>query len=111
VTRSRRPTSRSTAPDAPSSIGERRRGRERGGEQEAQLEAGDLGVGAAAERARARGGKAATMRLDGGHPALDLVNTVYGAGRRWCSMADCGTEAKKRRYVQRRRERRAAASM
>jgi predicted RNA-binding Zn ribbon-like protein len=31
-----------------------------------------------------------------------------GAGRRWCSMADCGTEAKKRRYVQRRRERRAA---
>ena len=27
--------------------------------------------------------------------------------RRWCSMADCGTEAKKRRYVQRRRERRA----
>jgi predicted RNA-binding Zn ribbon-like protein len=30
-----------------------------------------------------------------------------GAGRRWCSMADCGTEAKKRRYVERRRERRA----
>jgi predicted RNA-binding Zn ribbon-like protein len=29
-----------------------------------------------------------------------------GAGRRWCSMADCGTEAKKRRYVERRRERR-----
>lgn len=29
-----------------------------------------------------------------------------GAGRRWCSMADCGTNAKKRRYVQRRRERR-----
>jgi predicted RNA-binding Zn ribbon-like protein len=28
-----------------------------------------------------------------------------GAGRRWCSMADCGTNAKKRRYVQRRRER------
>ncbi len=28
-----------------------------------------------------------------------------GAGRRWCSMADCGSEAKKRRYVQRRRER------
>ncbi|QYN35567.1 CGNR zinc finger domain-containing protein [Pseudonocardia sp. DSM 110487] len=27
-----------------------------------------------------------------------------GAGRRWCSMADCGTEAKKRRYVARRRE-------
>ena len=33
-----------------------------------------------------------------------------GAGRRWCSMADCGTEAKKRRYVQRRRERRQRAS-
>ena len=32
-----------------------------------------------------------------------------GAGRRWCSMADCGTEAKKRRYVQRRRERRRSA--
>jgi predicted RNA-binding Zn ribbon-like protein len=32
-----------------------------------------------------------------------------GAGRRWCSMADCGTEAKKRRYVERRRARRAAA--
>jgi predicted RNA-binding Zn ribbon-like protein len=28
-----------------------------------------------------------------------------GAGRRWCSMADCGTNAKKRRYVARRRER------
>ncbi len=28
-----------------------------------------------------------------------------GAGRRWCSMAECGTDAKKRRYVQRRRER------
>ena len=33
-----------------------------------------------------------------------------GAGRRWCSMADCGTEAKKRRYVQRRRQRRAASA-
>jgi predicted RNA-binding Zn ribbon-like protein len=33
-----------------------------------------------------------------------------GAGRRWCSMADCGTEAKKRRYVQRRRQRRAAST-
>jgi predicted RNA-binding Zn ribbon-like protein len=32
-----------------------------------------------------------------------------GAGRRWCSMADCGTEAKKQRYVQRRRERRRSA--
>jgi predicted RNA-binding Zn ribbon-like protein len=30
-----------------------------------------------------------------------------GAGRRWCSMADCGTEAKKRRYIERRRARRA----
>ena len=30
-------------------------------------------------------------------------------GRKWCSMADCGTEAKKRRYVERRRERRAAS--
>lgn len=30
--------------------------------------------------------------------------------RRWCSMADCGTEAKKRRYVQRRRARRAGGS-
>jgi predicted RNA-binding Zn ribbon-like protein len=29
-----------------------------------------------------------------------------GTGRRWCSMADCGTEAKKRRYVERRRARR-----
>lgn len=29
-----------------------------------------------------------------------------GPGRRWCSMVDCGTTAKKRRYVQRRRERR-----
>ncbi|HVH20897.1 MAG TPA: ABATE domain-containing protein [Pseudonocardia sp.] len=28
-----------------------------------------------------------------------------GSGRRWCSMADCGTNAKKRRYVQRRRDR------
>jgi predicted RNA-binding Zn ribbon-like protein len=33
-----------------------------------------------------------------------------GPGRRWCSMADCGTEAKKRRYVERRRERRAASA-
>ena len=32
-----------------------------------------------------------------------------GGGRRWCSMADCGTEAKKRRYVERRRERRQAS--
>jgi predicted RNA-binding Zn ribbon-like protein len=33
-----------------------------------------------------------------------------GAGRRWCSMADCGTEAKKRRYVERRRARRRRAA-
>jgi predicted RNA-binding Zn ribbon-like protein len=33
-----------------------------------------------------------------------------GAGRQWCSMADCGTEAKKRRYVERRRRRRASSS-
>src|SRR4051794_9543904 len=31
-----------------------------------------------------------------------------GKRRKWCSMADCGTEAKKRRYVERRRQRRAA---
>jgi predicted RNA-binding Zn ribbon-like protein len=39
-----------------------------------------------------------------------FLDRSRGAGRRWCSMADCGTEAKKRRYVQRRRERRQAAS-
>jgi predicted RNA-binding Zn ribbon-like protein len=38
-----------------------------------------------------------------------FLDRSRGAGRRWCSMADCGTEAKKRRYVQRRRERRASA--
>jgi len=32
-----------------------------------------------------------------------FVDHSRGAGRRWCSMADCGTEAKKRRYVERRR--------
>lgn len=37
-----------------------------------------------------------------------FLDRSRGAGRRWCSMADCGTEAKKRRYVKRRRERRAA---
>jgi predicted RNA-binding Zn ribbon-like protein len=37
-----------------------------------------------------------------------FLDRSRGAGRRWCSMADCGTEAKKRRYVQRRRDRRAA---
>jgi predicted RNA-binding Zn ribbon-like protein len=35
-----------------------------------------------------------------------FLDRSRGTGRRWCSMADCGTEAKKRRYVQRRRERR-----
>jgi predicted RNA-binding Zn ribbon-like protein len=39
-----------------------------------------------------------------------FLDRSRGAGRRWCSMADCGTEAKKRRYVQRRRERRARAT-
>jgi predicted RNA-binding Zn ribbon-like protein len=39
-----------------------------------------------------------------------FLDRSRGAGRRWCSMADCGTEAKKRRYVQRRRERRARPS-
>jgi predicted RNA-binding Zn ribbon-like protein len=38
-----------------------------------------------------------------------FVDHSRGAGRRWCSMADCGTEAKKRRYVERRRERRRAS--
>lgn len=37
-----------------------------------------------------------------------FLDRSRGAGRRWCSMADCGTEAKKRRYVERRRRRRAA---
>jgi predicted RNA-binding Zn ribbon-like protein len=31
-----------------------------------------------------------------------------GAGRRWCSMEWCGSDAKKRRYIERRRQRRAA---
>jgi predicted RNA-binding Zn ribbon-like protein len=35
-----------------------------------------------------------------------FLDRSRGSGRRWCSMADCGTEAKKRRYVERRRERR-----
>lgn len=39
-----------------------------------------------------------------------FLDRSRGAGRRWCSMADCGTEAKKRRYIQRRRERRAAST-
>jgi predicted RNA-binding Zn ribbon-like protein len=37
-----------------------------------------------------------------------FLDRSRGAGRRWCSMADCGTEAKKRRYVERRRARRQA---
>ena len=36
-----------------------------------------------------------------------FLDRSRGGGRRWCSMADCGTEAKKRRYVERRRRRRA----
>jgi predicted RNA-binding Zn ribbon-like protein len=39
-----------------------------------------------------------------------FLDRSRGAGRRWCSMADCGTEAKKRRYIQRRRERRTASA-
>jgi predicted RNA-binding Zn ribbon-like protein len=39
-----------------------------------------------------------------------FLDRSRNASRRWCSMADCGTEAKKRRYVQRRRERRARAA-
>jgi predicted RNA-binding Zn ribbon-like protein len=35
-----------------------------------------------------------------------FLDRSRGSGRRWCSMAECGVEAKKRRYVQRRRERR-----
>ena len=38
-----------------------------------------------------------------------FLDRSRGSGRRWCSMADCGTEAKKRRYVERRRERRQSA--
>jgi predicted RNA-binding Zn ribbon-like protein len=34
-----------------------------------------------------------------------FVDRSRGAGRRWCSMEDCGTEAKKRRYIERRRRR------
>ena len=37
-----------------------------------------------------------------------FVDHSRGGSRRWCSMADCGTEAKKRRYVAARRARRAA---
>ena len=46
--------------------------------------------------------------------AMGLLQTCAGCcwmyldrsrnhSRRWCSMADCGTEAKKRRYVSKRR--------
>jgi predicted RNA-binding Zn ribbon-like protein len=38
-----------------------------------------------------------------------FIDRSRGAGRRWCSMQDCGTEAKKRRYVERRRRRRDGA--
>jgi predicted RNA-binding Zn ribbon-like protein len=38
-----------------------------------------------------------------------FLDRSRGAGRRWCSMADCGTEAKKRRYVERRRRRTSTA--
>jgi predicted RNA-binding Zn ribbon-like protein len=40
-----------------------------------------------------------------------FLDRSRGAGRRWCSMADCGTEAKKRRYIERRRERHATTSV
>jgi predicted RNA-binding Zn ribbon-like protein len=39
-----------------------------------------------------------------------FLDRSRGAGRRWCSMADCGTEAKKRRYVEKRRARRSPRS-
>jgi predicted RNA-binding Zn ribbon-like protein len=34
-----------------------------------------------------------------------FIDRSRGPGRRWCSMADCGTNAKKRRYIERRRNR------
>jgi predicted RNA-binding Zn ribbon-like protein len=37
-----------------------------------------------------------------------FIDHSRGPGRRWCSMADCGTNAKKRRYIERRRRRRAS---
>jgi predicted RNA-binding Zn ribbon-like protein len=63
----------------------------------------------------------AAMELLGDADALDrlrccadccwlFLDRSRGRGRRWCSMADCGTEAKKRRYVQKRRERRATGT-
>jgi len=111
VTPSRRPTSRSTAPDAPSSIASAVAAASAAASRKPSSKPATWASGPPPSEPVRAAASAATMRLDGGHPALDLVNTVYGAGRRWCSMADCGTEAKKRRYVQRRRERRAAASM
>jgi len=39
-----------------------------------------------------------------------FLDRSRGRTRRWCSMADCGTEAKKRRYVEKRRERRATGA-
>ena len=38
------------------------------------------------------------------------LDEIKNASRRWCSMADCGTTSKKRRYVERRRARRAASA-
>jgi predicted RNA-binding Zn ribbon-like protein len=38
-----------------------------------------------------------------------FIDRSRGPGRRWCSMADCGSNAKKRRYVETRRKRRAAS--
>jgi predicted RNA-binding Zn ribbon-like protein len=35
-----------------------------------------------------------------------FLDRSRGRTRRWCSMADCGTEAKKRRYVEKRRAKR-----
>ena len=34
-----------------------------------------------------------------------FIDHSRGPGRRWCSMADCGTNAKKRRYIERRSRR------
>ena len=54
------------------------------------------------------GGELARVRTCAGCCWLYLDHS-RGGSRRWCSMADCGTEAKKRRYVATRRARRAAA--
>jgi predicted RNA-binding Zn ribbon-like protein len=37
-----------------------------------------------------------------------FVDRSRNHSRRWCDMADCGTEQKKQRYVARRRTRKAA---